>query len=147
MIFHRPTASSSSTRSLQNPAAWLLDFASGTAQTRSGVRMSESTALTYAAVFACVRVIAEAFGCLPWHLMRRVPSGTERVDDHPVAKLYRSPSDELLPQSLKETLCSYALLWGNGYAEIVRAAIGEPIALSLIEPPRVEVKRVNARTP
>ena len=136
---------SSSTSSLSNPAQWLMDFVGGSAKTRAGVAMDASTALTYSAVFACVRVIGDAMGSMPWRVLKSVPKGRQELRKH---RLWPVVHGEFNPEmgafQGKSSLIHYSLLWGNGYAEIIRNVIGEPIGLSLIESPRVEVVRSGA---
>ena len=59
--------------------------------------------------------------------------------------LYRllsvSPNIEMTPVLFKETLISHILLYGNGYAEIVRDGMGRPQELWLLAPDRVEPQR------
>lgn len=108
----------------------------------AGVRVDEHTAMTYGALWACVRVISETMASLPWGVHRVNGEMRERVSGHPVHRLiHRRPNPETTPFRFKETLIAHALTWGNGYAEIERNRMGEPIALWIITPDRVEPDR------
>ncbi len=125
----------------QNPAKWLLEVGHSP-KSRAGVVINESTALNYSVVFACVRVVSEALGCMPWHVRRRVPNGSEIADTHRADRLLSvAPSPEVSPFSFKETMQGWAMLWGNGYAEIVRDLLGRPVGFTLLAPNRVKPAR------
>lgn len=108
----------------------------------AGALVTPETALGYAAVWACVRVISESIAALPWRVHRLAGSGSEPFPDHPVDwLLHFSPNGEQTSFTFRETLVSHLLIWGNAYAEIVRDLGGRPTALWLIEPHRVQVQR------
>lgn len=111
----------------------------------SGVTVSEQTALTSSAVWACVNLIAGTIGSLPLLHYRRLPNGDrERYTD---SKLYRVlhdlPNDEGTSAVLWETMTQHLLLWGNAFAEIRRNARGEVASLDLVEPWRVSWFRTD----
>lgn len=112
----------------------------------AGVPVTEDTALTYGAVWACVRVIAEAVAALPWAVFRkRSDNGRDRLATHPVDWLLGSqPNEETLAFIWRETMLAHVLTWGNGYAEIERDAAGRPVALWIITPDRVEPSRTSS---
>ena len=95
------------------------------------------------AVHACVRVLAEAIAGLPLHLYQyREDGGKERVHDHPLyTLLHDAPNDEMSSFVFRETLMTHILLWGNGYAQIVRDGRGRVLALYPLLPNKVEVQR------
>lgn len=109
---------------------------------QAGVVVSTESALTFAAVWACVRVISESLAALPWRVHRVTRDGSEPFPDHPVDwLLHFAPNPEMTAFSFRETAASHMLLWGNAYAEVVRDLGGRPTALYLIEPHRVQVQR------
>lgn len=111
----------------------------------AGVYVDENVALTYAAVWICCRVIAEAIAAMPWHVMGRSGDKRTRIDGHPADWLIHiAPNSELSAYSFRETLLFWALTWGNGYAEIERDASLRPIALWPIDPSRVTPDRDEA---
>ncbi len=108
----------------------------------AGVYVDENVALTYAAVWICCRVIAEAIAAMPWHVMGRSGDKRTRIEGHPADWLIHiAPNSELSAYSFRETLLFWALTWGNGYAEIERDGSLRPIALWPIEPDRVRPQR------
>lgn len=116
----------------------------GIFNTPAGVTVSEDVALTYSAVWACVRYITDSVAQLPWQVRRRTDAGSELFELHPVYRLLHDrPSPEVSPFSFKQFLLQSALLWGNGYAEIARDRAGRPAMLFPIAPDRVRVDRLE----
>lgn len=114
--------------------------------TDSGIPVSEQTALTYSAVFGCVRIISETLACLAWHVYERVGDTRERRANHPAERLlHRRPNPEMSAFDFRQTLQAHVLTWGNGYAEIERNYLGQPIALWPITPDRVTPRRDDRR--
>jgi HK97 family phage portal protein len=114
---------------------------------QAGVTVSEDTALTNAAVWACVRVIAESVAALPWHVYRKTDTGREPVGTHVVHWLLNNqPNTEQTAFAFREQILAHALTWGNGYAEIHRDMSGRVSALWPITPDRVTPKRTDAGT-
>lgn len=109
----------------------------------AGMLVNQDNAIKYSAVFACVRAIAEPIAMLPWRVHRRLGNGGNTiVNTSPVDRLLHSrPNTEMSAMSFRQTLIAWALLWGNGYAEIERDVVGRPIALWPISPDRVEPMR------
>ena len=62
--------------------------------TASGIRINSKTAMTIAAVWACVKILSETIGSLPLVLYKRLPNGDrERAINHPLYKiLHDSPN-------------------------------------------------------
>src|SRR5262245_50666681 len=87
-----------------------------------GVRVTEDTALTFAAVYACRRVISETVAGLPWRAMRQRPDGgSDVVPSHPADWLLNMQANpEMSAFTFRECIVDHALAWGNGYAEIER---------------------------
>ena len=129
--------------SLANPDAFLVGAFGGT-ETESGLRIDEATALKYAAVWACVRVLAESVASLPLPLYKRLPRGKERLTGHPLyTLLHDQPNPEMTSFVFRETMMSHAVTWGNAYAEIERDRAGRPIALWPLLPDRTWPERKN----
>jgi HK97 family phage portal protein len=118
----------------------------GGAETSAGVEVTPNSSLTYSAVFACVRVLAEDVGSLSLLLYRRLGRGKERAADHSLYRiLHDAPNPEMTSQELRETLTGHVSLWGNGYAEIERDNGGRVIGLWPLRPDRVRPRRVEGR--
>jgi HK97 family phage portal protein len=111
-------------------------------RTQASVVVTPDTAVQVPAVLACLRYLSQTVGVLPWRVMQPSERGGVVARRHPVDwLLHKRPSDEWSSMQFRETLTSWALRWGNGYAEIERDTIGRPVALCPIHPTRVEVKR------
>lgn len=109
----------------------------------SGVRVDADSALKTAAVWACVRYLSQTVAGLPWAV--RLPqgvNGSRRVDSGTVAYMIGSrASDEWSSFQFRETMTHWAVMKGNGYAEIERDGSGRPIALHPLFPDYVDVMR------
>lgn len=112
---------------------------------QAGVVVNEDTALTLAAVWACVRVIAETIASLPWQVYRAMPDGgRQRVSTHPADWLIGTQANPEMPAfQFTETLLAHALTFGNGFAEIERNPAGRPVWLWPLTPCRVEPMRAD----
>lgn len=113
-----------------------------TSRTLAGVNITADNAATVPAVWGCRKYISESLAVMPWHVHRKVPAGSELATTHPVDWLLSvEPNPEWSAFQFVETLSGWALLWGNGYAEIERDLLGRPIALWPVQPWRVDVCR------
>lgn len=111
---------------------WLTDTPADAHGTRSGagLHVTPERSLTASAVFACVRVIAEDLAKLPIYVYRRTDEGKERARDLSLYDLLRyEPNSEMGAFDFEQALVVSSLLWGNGYAEIVRNVNGSAVAL------------------
>lgn len=111
----------------------------------AGVAVNEQTAMTYSAVYRCIKAITDPIMLMPFRV-HKVSDGKRKIQSkHPVDwVLHRQANPEMSASTLKETLTAHALGWGNGYAEIERSRAGDVIGLWLITPDRVTPKRDNA---
>lgn len=127
--------------SLSDPAAWLTSWIGGT-DTKAGAPVSAYNAITIPAVLAAVRLISESVASLPLHVYQNEEDGKRRVSGHPVNNvLGREANPDMAAFTLRETLMSHALLWGNGYAEIQRNRNNQVAALWPLLPDRTDVIR------
>ena len=99
--------------------------------TTSGKAVTERSAMQITAVYACVRVLAEAVAGLPLHLFRlKGNAGKEKATDSSLYfLLHDEPNPEMTSFIFRETLMCHLLLWGNAYAQIIRNGKGEVVAL------------------
>jgi HK97 family phage portal protein len=113
--------------------------------TAGGKTVNERTAMQTAAVYACVRVLAEAVAGLPLHVYRHRDGGGERIPEHPLfAVLHDAPNPETTSFVFRETLMSHLLLWGNAYAQIVRDGRGRVLSLWPLLPSKMTVDRADS---
>lgn len=127
---------------------WMGPFTTGTPDferlfmsppSRSGVSVTEQTALTYSAFWACVNAISTDVASLPLiHYQRDANGGKTRYLG---SRLYRllhdEPNPEMTAITMRQTMTAHALSWGNGYAEIERDVMGRPLYLWPLTPGRV----------
>lgn len=111
--------------------------------TTAGKPVNEYTAMQMTAVYSCVRILSETLAGLPLHVYRYNDSGGKEKDlQHPLYKLlHDEPNPEMTSFTFRETLMSHLLLWGNAYAQIIRNARGQVIALYPLMPNKVSVDR------
>lgn len=112
--------------------------------TSSGKTVNEITAMQTSAVYACVRVLAEAIASLPLHIYRYEGRSKVRVYDHPLYHLlHDEPNPEMTSFVFRETLMTHLLLWGNAYAQIIRDGRGRVLALYPLLPNKMTVERLD----
>jgi HK97 family phage portal protein len=112
--------------------------------TSSGKTVNERTAMQTTAVYACVRVLAEAIASLPLHTYRYTDNGKEKAIDHSLYYLlHNEPNPEMTSFVFRETLMGHLLLWGNAYAQIIRDGRGKVIALYPLMPDKMTVDRTE----
>jgi HK97 family phage portal protein len=118
---------------LSNPAAWLWN-ALGASPASSGVNVTEQNALSIATLWACVRLISESIGSLPFALYRRTPDGRELVPG-PLTRLVGiQPNPVNTSMTLREAMQAHSLTTGNGYSFIERDGATRPKGLYLLNP-------------
>ena len=96
-----------------------------------GVVVTDDTAMRFAAVHACIRVLSEDIASLPIHLYQRdKEGGKERLRSHPLYELIHDrPNAEMTAFTFKEAMMVNVLLTGNAYAFIEFNQAGQVIAL------------------
>jgi HK97 family phage portal protein len=103
--------------------------------------VTEHTAMTISAVFACVNLIAGAISVLPMNLFRR-SANDEREAIHN-DDLWWVLNEEFLPRWSAangwEFLVLSLLLHGDAFARIIRNGMGKPVGLEPFHPNRVQV--------
>ena len=111
-------------------------------RTTSGKPVNERTAMQTTAVYACVRILAEAVASLPLHVYEYQDDGGKKlVHDHPLYYLlHDEPNPEMTSFVFRETLMSHLLIWGNAYAQIIRNGAGRVLGLYPLLPDKMEVQ-------
>ena len=111
--------------------------------TRSGVVVTDYSALGVSAVWCACNVISQSIGSLPFTLYEDQGDGTYRpADNHPLTPvLDEEPNPETTARVFWETFVFHCLLHGNGYAEIVRSGSGRAVELWNIHPRNVTPER------
>jgi len=128
---------------LANPQQWLIDWFAGGGTSVSGVTVNENTAMNVTAVYAAVDILARTLASLPLPVYRRLkPRGKERAYDHPLYEvLHNQPNPEMTSFEFRQALMGHLALWGNCFAEIERNRAGDVVALWLLRPDRMMIKR------
>ncbi len=81
--------------------------------------VSPHSSLRMAAVFACVRVLAETIGSLPLIIYQRMERGKRRAQDHYLYRLLHDRPNEMMTSfEYREAIQSHLSLWGNSYSMI-----------------------------
>ncbi len=106
------------------------------------MRVSPDSALRLAAVYACVRILAETIASLPLVVYQRRPDGgKDRVTDHWLYRLMaKRPNRFQNPFEWREMLQGHLALRGNAFNQIITNPRGEIIELMPIHPDRVKIE-------
>ena len=113
-------------------------------QSISGKVVNERSSMQTTAVFACVRIIAETVASLPLHTYQYKGDGKEKIYTHPLYRiLHDEPNPEMTSFTLRETMMTHILLWGNSYCQIIRNGKGEVINIYPLLPDKMTVDRDN----
>lgn len=104
----------------------------------AGVSVTPNSAMTYSSVFEAVQIISGDVARIDLDIFE--PDGEDRLKRprHPAYKLMnRKASSYMSGYAFRETLQAHALLWGNGYAEIIFDNVGRPKELIILDPSSV----------
>jgi HK97 family phage portal protein len=133
-------------------AAWLQDNGyyrilaalGGNGVSYSGISINPDSAMEFGAVYACIKIISEDMGTLPFLTYRQAADRTvEEAYDHPLYQaLHDLPNPELGAGEFVEMLTAHAALGLDGFAEIQR--VGKKIYLWPWMPQDVRIER-NSR--
>ena len=139
-ILRRVRTSLAQALAVDDPKAWdnslwrLRQWISGEQQ------VDESTALTYSAVYNAVVLIAGTISTLPLHLISKKNGRTQRQESESAYHVLHTEANEYMTaMAFRECVMAHVLLFGNGYAEIVRDGYGNLVALWPITPDRVTI--------
>ena len=124
----------------QNPANTLLTFGS---PTLSGADVTEYTAESISAVYACVRVLADSIAQVPFKLFLRTTDGGRTPDEaHPLYTLIHDlPNPEMTSFDVRATMARWLFLWGDAYSQIDRDPSGRVRAIWPLRSDRMTVDR------
>ena len=107
-----------------------------------GINVNADTALGFAAWFACLRVLSETMSILPWRAFEYAgDNDEERIRHRENESILTNPNPETDGASFWQALYAWRASYGNAYAEIERTRGGDPVAMWMIAPDRVETKR------
>jgi HK97 family phage portal protein len=107
-------------------------------QSLSGENVTETTALTYAAVWNAVELISSTIAALPLNLMQGSDKKGRIAEDYKLFNVMHNQWNPFLTAKKgRQIQISSVLTWGNSYDEIVRNGYGEIIQMWPIHPGRV----------
>jgi len=111
----------------------------------TNIKVTEDNALTFAAVFASVRILSESKATLPIKLHERNIDGTPGAEVHQhdlTWRLRNEPTPDHTAFTWKEVRQAHACLWGNSFAEIdFDMATAVPSQIYPLDPDKVTVFR------
>ena len=108
----------------------------------SGKTVNPQSSIQVSAVYACVRVIAEAVASLPLGVYEETDKGTRKATDHPMYRmLHDEPNPEMTSFVMREAMMTHLLLWGNSYSQIIRTGRNKIIGLYPLLPDHMDVDR------
>ena len=122
--------------SLANPASWMFDGAAS----KTGIAITEDSAMRLSAVFGAVRVISETIASLPWEVKQDAGDSTRSASAHPINKLIHHPNAMMTDFNFREVCQAHLCLHGNAFIAIRRNEAGQAVKLIPVHPDRVEVK-------
>jgi HK97 family phage portal protein len=113
-------------------------------QTATGLRVSPESAMRVAAVYACVRVVAETVASLPLIIYKATPDGGKvRATDHPLFdRLHDAPNPWQTSFEFIEMMQAHLELRGNAFAKIIAGPTRAIDQLIPVHPDRVNVFRL-----
>jgi HK97 family phage portal protein len=119
-----------------------LAWAFGSGASASGIIVNPQTALQAAAVYACVKVLAESVGMLPCNLYEETAQGAKRpATSHPLYPLLRDQPNEWQSSiEFMEMVVLHMCLRGNAYSYVNRSRAGDVVELLPLHPDMVRTQ-------
>lgn len=128
------------------PWLWFMD---GVNVDPDQIYVTETSALTYSAFWACVWLISQTIASLGWHSFQRLANGKGKEQLDPLTDdvawiIDTQANEEMSAYDFRQVMMKDALTWGNGYAEIERDGFGRPVWVYRLAPDRVEPLRTES---
>lgn len=141
-----PRETAASSLSSPSPSPWFVNWATGDSAVDQPIYVNEFTALNYAALFTCVKLVSNTIAALPLKVYRRrADGGADEILDHPAARLLQR---EFNPNTSsftgRQSQLGHLLTWGNSYTQIVRRRSGELLRLQPLGPDLVTPDTTDA---
>lgn len=120
-------------------------MALGTGNSAAGVSVTPDSAMTSAAVYACVRVLSETIASLPLITYERVGNGRERANDYYLyGLLHDAPNEYMTSFEYRETVQGHLALWGNAFSQLEYNRSGQVTSIFPLRPDRMmEIRTEN----
>lgn len=106
------------------------------------VIVTEDTSLQLVTVRSCVDLIAQTIATLSLHAFERKDGDRERTDQHPVARLVKTPNPMMTSIDWLECLMNRVLLYGNSF-DFLDYSGGRPVGIYPLENNKVRIIRPN----
>ena len=121
------------------------DDEGGGGRSPAGVRITPENATSVAAVFACLRILAETVAGLPLHLLERTSGGGKRIArELPLyRKLHSQPNAWQTSFEWREQVVLHVGLWGDAYSELVPGPSGAIDQIVPLHPSRMKVETLE----
>jgi HK97 family phage portal protein len=118
---------------------WFVDYMTGGTKTTSGERISNDSAMTIAAVYACINNIATDVAKLPIKVYQKKKGYRTEISDHPIRFLLdKQPNNTMTAMDFRQALTAHCLGWGNAYAEVGKDPLsGDVSVLRIITPDKI----------
>jgi len=102
---------------------------------KSGVAVTEQTALSIPATLQALRILTGVFAMTPLHLYQKTEGGRIAAEDEPISIMFRSgPNSHQTAFNFFELLMSDILLAGEFCGYVSRDFRGEPVAVTRLMP-------------
>lgn len=104
----------------------------------SPLNANEATKIS--AVYACVNLLSQTIGTLPFALYEKTPKGAQKASSHELNRLVEiAPNEKMNAVAFLQALVYNTLLYGNGFIEPIRARSGKILELKLIKSKNVYI--------
>ncbi len=104
--------------------------------------VTNDTALSISAFFACVRAVSEDIAKIPLKVYRKEGEYKYEESSHPLYRILQyQPNSEMTAMSFRETRTAQMMGWGNSFAYIARNLMGDIQSLWPLRPDRVRIER------
>ena len=112
-------------KSVGSTPGWLVGLLNDFGMSSSGVSVTEVSTLQLTAAYCAINLIARTMAALPLPVYRRdADGGRSRASNHPAYSLLHDRAHPLMTSMVfRETMMAHVLVFGNGYAKIVRDPI------------------------
>ena len=117
----------------------------GGGRSPAGVRITPENATSVAAVFSCLRILAETVAGLPLHLLERTPGGGKRLArELPLyRKLHSQPNAWQTSFEWREQMVMHVGLWGDAQSELVPGQSGAIDQIVPLHPSRMKTETLE----
>lgn len=108
-----------------------------TAQTDTGIAVTDERAMQVSAVWACVQYITNSVCSLPLGFYRKTNTGRRELEDHYLNDLFHvSPNALMKPRDFRKAMTLQLCFWSNAYAEITWSN-DRPVSIIPLRPGRM----------